>query len=83
MHGKALKKHLRHVLLWLFDKNNEITGTVAAQKMQVYGEDAMKEWACRKWLKRFREGEKDLDDLEVAGLANLKTIREALNRRRS
>ena len=65
MHGTALKKHLRHVLLWLFDKNNEITGTVAAQKMQaVYGEDAMKEWACRKWLKRFREGEKDLDDLE-------------------
>lgn len=60
-----MKKHLRHVILWLFDKNNEITGTdVANEIREVYGQDAITEQACRKWLRKFRAGDKNVEDLE-------------------
>lgn len=65
MNAKAIKKHLRHVLLWLFDKNNDIKGIEALQEIQdVYGPDSIAKSTCHKWLKKFKEGEKDVDDLE-------------------
>jgi transposase len=62
---RAVKNHLRHVLLWLYDKNNAISRRDAAEEInEVYGQGTIGDWACGKWLKRFRDGEKDVDDLE-------------------
>lgn len=60
-----MKKHLRHVLLWLFDKDNLIKNREAAREIQeVYGNGAITEQGCGKWLRKFRSGDKDVDDLE-------------------
>lgn len=57
--------HLRHVLLWHFNKDNDVKGDVLVEEIQkVYGKDSIKRAAVFKWLKRFKEGNKDLDDLE-------------------
>ena len=61
----TVKKHLRHVLLWLYDKNNAITKRAATEEIQeVYGQGSIGEATCGRWLKKFRDGDKDLDDLE-------------------
>uniref|UniRef100_A0A914DE31 Transposase n=1 Tax=Acrobeloides nanus TaxID=290746 RepID=A0A914DE31_9BILA len=37
MAAKKLKEHLRHVLLWLFDKNNSIKSTEAVEEFRQLG----------------------------------------------
>lgn len=62
---KNVKKHLRHVMLWLFDKDNSITAKDASEEIQgVYGQDSIAQRTCGKWLKKFRDGDKDVEDLE-------------------
>ena len=57
--------HQRHCLLFLYDKDNNITDRDAAHQLEeVYGEEALKRTACGKWLAKFRRGEKNADDLE-------------------
>lgn len=57
--------HFRHCLLFLYDKNPTISGNDASKELaSVYGEEAPKKWVCSKWLGRFRDGDKGLDDLE-------------------
>jgi histone-lysine N-methyltransferase SETMAR len=59
------KKHLRHCLLWLFDKDNSISSRAASKELkEVYGADGFHDKTCANWLKRFREGDKGIDDLE-------------------
>jgi len=59
------QQHFRHCLLFLFDKNNLITGSAASAELRsVYGEEAPKETMYRKWMSRFRNGSKDLNDLD-------------------
>lgn len=61
----TIKTHLRHVLLWLHNKNNAISRRDAAEEInEVYGQGTIGTTACGKWLKRFRDGEKGVDDLE-------------------
>lgn len=56
--------HFRHCLLFLYDKNNMISGNEAEDELaRVYGEEAPRMSTCNKWLKRFRDGNKDLSDL--------------------
>ena len=65
MKTKAQDIHLRHVLLWLFDSNREITGTAAAKEInQVYGNGAINDATCRKWLSKFKSGERSVQNLE-------------------
>lgn len=60
-----LKKHIRHCLLWLYDKDNSISSVAASKELkEVYGDKGFGQQACAKWLKRFREGDKGVDDLE-------------------
>lgn len=61
---RNVKMHLRHVLLWLFDKDNSITKRAATEEIQeVYGQGSIGEATCGRWLKKFRDGDKDVDDL--------------------
>lgn len=61
----ALLKHMRHCLLFLYDKNNSISAREAADELaRVYGDDAPKKSVCGEWLGRFKRGEKSVDDLE-------------------
>ena len=61
----ALKEHLRHVCLWLYDKNNSITQRAAAEEIQeVYGKRSITDRTCGTWLKKFRNGDKDFNDFE-------------------
>lgn len=65
MVNKSINLHIRHALLWLFDENNSVKGTDAAQKVNgVYGPDTIDKRTCQRWLAKFRTGEKDIDDLE-------------------
>lgn len=62
---KNKQRHFRHCLLFLYDKNNLVSAAEAARQLgAVYGEEAPKETACRKWLTRFKDGSKDIDDLD-------------------
>lgn len=55
---------MRHCLLFLYNKDNAISGRAAAKQLEeVYGEEAPSHRMCAKWLKRFKEGTKDMDDL--------------------
>ena len=57
--------HMRHVLLFLYNKNNSIGERAAAAELkEVYGDDAMKKTACGEWLRKFSSGEKGIEDLE-------------------
>lgn len=59
------QKHLRHSLLFLYEKDNEMTGWAAAKELWiVFGDDAPTARWCSKWLALFREGKKGVDDLE-------------------
>uniref|UniRef100_A0A914D6U4 Mos1 transposase HTH domain-containing protein n=1 Tax=Acrobeloides nanus TaxID=290746 RepID=A0A914D6U4_9BILA len=52
-------------MLWLFDKDNSITAKDASEEIQgVYGQDSIAQRTCGKWLKKFRDGDKDVEDLE-------------------
>ena len=60
-----LKKHLRHVLLWLYDKDNSISKRAASKELrEVYGNEGFGDNVCGIWLKRFRDGNKNIDDLD-------------------
>lgn len=62
---QAIKTHIRHVLLWLYDKDNSIGPRAAAEEIQeVYGQGSIGKTQCGIWLNRFRNGEKNVDDLE-------------------
>ena len=57
------KKHIRHCLLWLFDKDNSISSVEASKDLkEVYGDKGLSQPKCAKWLKRFRDGDKGADD---------------------
>uniref|UniRef100_A0A915DSJ0 Mos1 transposase HTH domain-containing protein n=1 Tax=Ditylenchus dipsaci TaxID=166011 RepID=A0A915DSJ0_9BILA len=56
---------MRHCLLFLFDKDHSISAVDSARQLkQVYGQQAPGSSFCSKWLKLFREGKKEVDDLE-------------------
>jgi len=56
---------MRHCLLWLYDKNNSITQREASTELkEVYGAAALSHQKCGKWLTRFRNGDKNVEDLE-------------------
>jgi len=56
---------MRHCLLWLYDKDNSISERKAAAELkEVYGAEAFGHHACGTWLKKFRDGDKNVDDLE-------------------
>ena len=60
-----LVKHFRHCLLFLYDKNNDISSRKASAELKaVYGEEAPSQTTCSRWLNRFRSGDKSLDDLD-------------------
>lgn len=60
-----LKDHLRHALLWLFNKNDQISQRQAAYEIHaVYGEASVTHQTCGYWLKKFRNGNKEISDLK-------------------
>lgn len=59
------KKHIRHCLLWLFDKDNSISCRDASKELkEVYPNEGFGQRACAMWLKRFRDGDKGVDDVD-------------------
>lgn len=57
--------HQRNILLYFYRKNSNIKASIAARKLQsVYGNEALDERTCRRWLKRMRDGRDDVNDLE-------------------
>lgn len=79
MIGGALKKCIRHCLLWLYDKNNSIMQRDAAAEIQeVYEQDAIRHQACIRWLRRFQNGEKSVEDEPKSGRSS-----ESVDDRRS
>jgi len=62
-----IEMHFRHCLLFLYDKDNDISSREAARQLQeVYGEDAPSWSCCARWLAKFRRGDKGIDDLPKA-----------------
>lgn len=62
-------KHIRHVILFLCRKyegrGEKAKGTTIAREIrEVYGNFAIKERTCQKWMKRFKGGDKDEEDVE-------------------
>jgi transposase len=53
--------HFRHIMLFYFKKGKNATQT-QGKICAVYGENAVNERTCRKWLARFRAGNFDLDN---------------------
>jgi len=59
-------EQLRVVALFFFDKGK--TGVEAAKEIRdAYGEEAVTDRWCQKWFKRFREGNRDVEDRPRAG----------------
>jgi len=59
------QKHVRHCLLFLYEKNSSIKGSEAARELKiVFGADSPTEQWCRKWLALFRDGKKGVNDLD-------------------
>ncbi|XP_035223177.1 histone-lysine N-methyltransferase SETMAR-like [Stegodyphus dumicola] len=56
------EEHIKHCLLYEFDKKS--TAAAACRNVyQVYGEDAVDESTCRRWFRKFREGDRSFQDL--------------------
>uniref|UniRef100_A0A914PXE2 Mos1 transposase HTH domain-containing protein n=1 Tax=Panagrolaimus davidi TaxID=227884 RepID=A0A914PXE2_9BILA len=61
----STKSHFRHAMLLMFHQNAEITGKqMAKQICEIYGKGAISERTCRRWINCFKNGEKDVTDLE-------------------
>lgn len=65
--------HLRHVLLYEFNKqckqsNKDPKATKAVRDIcNVYGEDWVQERTAQRWFKQFKEGNFDLSDSPIPG----------------
>ncbi|XP_055932781.1 histone-lysine N-methyltransferase SETMAR-like [Argiope bruennichi] len=60
------KEHIRHCLLYEFDKKS--TAAAAHHNLcQVYGEDTIDESTCRRWFRKFREGDRSCQDQARSG----------------
>jgi hypothetical protein len=61
----STKTHFRHAMLLMFHQNSEITGKqMAKQICEIYGKGAISHRTCRRWINCFKNGEKDVTDLE-------------------
>jgi transposase len=58
--------HFRHIMLFTLKKGKNAMQT-QEKICAVYGEDAVNERTCRKWLARFRAGNFDLDEAPRSG----------------
>uniref|UniRef100_A0A914YPT5 Mos1 transposase HTH domain-containing protein n=1 Tax=Panagrolaimus superbus TaxID=310955 RepID=A0A914YPT5_9BILA len=59
------KQHLRHLMLGFYNQNPQITGKEMVKKIEeIYGRGVISEQTCRKWKKRFENGEKDVSNLD-------------------
>jgi len=57
--------HLRHAALFLFKRDNNISGPEMAHELaKVYGDEAPKRWACKEWIKKFKNGAWDIGQLD-------------------
>jgi transposase len=75
-----LKKHIRHVIFWLYEKcrarGAKAKGTEIAREIrEVYGNGAVSEDTCQRWLSRFRESEKP----QRKGLRSEKNVPEEVS----
>lgn len=60
------KEHLRHIMLYYYRKGKNASQT--CEKIRaVYGTDAVDDSTCRKWFRKFREGNFDVKDASRAG----------------
>ena len=61
------KIHCRHLLLFFFHQSKgKISAFAATKKIcDVYGNDTITEKTCQRWLKRFKEGNFDLDQQRI------------------
>lgn len=51
--------------MWLYDKDNSISKRAASKELrEVYGNEGFGDNVCGIWLKRFRDGNKNIDDLD-------------------
>ncbi|GFW52680.1 hypothetical protein TNCV_2392601 [Trichonephila clavipes] len=63
---KAEKEHVRHCLLYEFDKKS--TGATACHNIYlVYRDDAIEEITCRRWFRKFRERDRNCQDQTKSG----------------
>ena len=60
------KEHIKHCLLYEFDKKST-AATACRNVCQVYGEDAIDESTCRRWFRKFREGDRSCQDQARSG----------------
>ena len=63
------KIHCRHLLLFFFHQSKGKISVFAAMKKicDVYGNDTITEKTCQRWLKKFKEGNFDLEDQQRTG----------------
>ncbi|KAF8769841.1 Histone-lysine N-methyltransferase SETMAR like protein [Argiope bruennichi] len=60
------KEHIRHCLLYEFDKKST-AAAAGCNICQVYEEDAIDESTCRRWFRKFREGDRSCQDQPKSG----------------
>ncbi|GAB6028825.1 hypothetical protein CHUAL_014145 [Chamberlinius hualienensis] len=60
------KEHFRHIMLFYYRKGKNASKT-CEKICSVYGADAVDDSTCRKWFRRFRQGNFDVKDASRAG----------------